>query len=132
MVFAATVEHSDALAYVLRTQGIWAKSVTGKSNQNDRAEAIKHYKQQSDEPRVLCNFGVLTTGFDAPATSCAIIARPTNSLVLYSQMVGRATRGKKAGGNASAEIYTVVDSSLPGFGDLSEAFVNWEDVWRSK
>lgn len=132
MVFAATVEHSDALAYVLRTQGIWAKSVTGKSSQNDRVEAIKQYKQQSDEPRVLCNFGVLTTGFDAPATSCAIIARPTKSLVLYSQMVGRATRGRKAGGSATAEIYTVVDSSLPGFGDLSVAFVNWEDVWRTK
>ena len=53
----------------------------------------------------------------------------TKSLVLYSQMVGRAIRGKTAGGNEKAEIVTVVDTALPGFGDLSKAFTNWEDVW---
>ena len=73
---------------------------------------------------------MLTTGFDAPGTSAAVIARPTISLVLYSQMVGRAIRGKKAGGNAEAEIVTVVDSGLPGFGDIGDAFLNWEDVWE--
>ena len=75
------------------------------------------------------NFGVLTTGFDAPLTSATLIARPTKSLVLYSQMVGRAIRGKIAGGNDIAEIVTVVDTAMPGFGDLSTAFMNWEDVW---
>ena len=78
---------------------------------------------------VLCNFGVLTTGFDAPGTSAALIARPTLSLVLYSQMVGRATRGPMAKGNVAAEIVTVVDPELPGFGQIEEAFRNWEDVW---
>ncbi|AHJ29143.1 hypothetical protein PN465_10790 [Nodularia spumigena CS-584] len=45
-------------------------------------------------------------------------------------MVGRAIRGLKAGGNATAEIVTVVDSQLPGFGSVASAFHNWEDVWR--
>lgn len=81
---------------------------------------------------VICNFGVLTTGFDAPSVSAALIARPTRSLVLYSQMVGRATRGPRAGGNPTAEIVTVVDPELPGFGDLAEAFTNWEDVWDER
>jgi hypothetical protein len=45
-------------------------------------------------------------------------------------MVGRAIRGPKAGGNTTAEIVTVVDSALPGFGNVAEAFKNWEDVWR--
>lgn len=58
-----------------------------------------------------------------------MIARPTKSLVLYSQMVGRAIRGPAAGGNATAEIVTVVDTDLPGFGSVADAFVNWEDVW---
>jgi superfamily II DNA or RNA helicase len=79
---------------------------------------------------VLCNYGVLTAGFDAPQTSAAIIARPTKSLVLYSQMVGRATRGPRAGGHSDAEIVTVVDTTLPGFGEMIDAFRNWEDVWR--
>jgi len=78
---------------------------------------------------VMCNYGVLTTGFDAPEISAAVIARPTKSLVLYSQMVGRATRGIKAGGNETCTISTVVDTNLPGFGDIAEAFMNWEDVW---
>jgi hypothetical protein len=45
-------------------------------------------------------------------------------------MVGRAIRGKKAGGNKKAEIVTVVDSNLPGFGSVAEAFSNWEDIWE--
>ena len=63
-------------------------------------------------------------------TSAALIARPTLSLVLYSQMVGRAMRGTAAGGNAECEIVTVVDPRLTGFGSVAEAFSNWEDVWR--
>ena len=96
-----------------------------------REHAIQRYKSVTPDPMVICNFGVLTTGFDAPNTSAAIIARPTKSLVLYSQMMGRATRGTRAGGNKACEIITVVDHGLPGFGDVAEAFVNWEDVWSS-
>ena len=73
----------------------------------------------------LFNYAVLTAGFDAPRTRCAIIARPTKSLVLYSQMVGRAMRGTRSGGNKSCEIYTVVDTALPGFGSVVEAFSHW-------
>jgi superfamily II DNA or RNA helicase len=72
---------------------------------------------------------VLTTGFDAPRTSAAVIARPTKSLVLYSQMVGRAIRGVRAGGNETAVIVTVVDQGLPGFNSVADAFTNWEDIW---
>lgn len=129
IVFSTTVEHADLLAYTLRARGLWARSVTGATEGQERRSALETYKDDADEPRIICNFGVLTTGFDAPKTSAAVIARPTVSLVLYSQMVGRATRGPKAGGNAQAEIITVVDSGLPGFGDVSEAFYNWEDVW---
>ena len=74
----------------------------------------------------------MTTGFDAPRTSAALIARPTLSLVLYSQMVGRAMRGTAAGGNETCEILTVVDTTLPGFDSVIDAFSNWEDVWSDK
>ena len=45
-------------------------------------------------------------------------------------MVGRAIRGPKAGGTETCVIVTVVDPSLPGFGDVVSAFLNWEDVWQ--
>jgi DNA repair protein RadD len=130
LVFAATVEHALLLATVLRARGIAADAVTGGTPTSERARVIADYRADTPEPRVLVSYGVLTTGFDAPRTSGAIIARPTNSLVLYSQMVGRAIRGPRAGGNAEAEVVTVVDTGLPGFASVTEAFHNWEDVWR--
>ena len=130
IVFAATVKHSDILAAVLRTRGYDARSVTSKGTSVARANAIKDFKQNDNDVRILCNYGVLTTGFDAPQTSAAVIGRPTKSLVLYSQMVGRAIRGRKAGGNETAEIVTIVDTQLPGFGSVAEAFNHWEDIWE--
>ncbi len=129
MFFATTVEHSNVIASLMTYRGIWAKSVTSSTEPSLRQKYIREYKDNSAECKILCNYGVLTTGFDAPKTSCALIARPTNSLVLYSQMVGRAIRGIKAGGNLEAEVVTVVDNKLPGFGSVADSFVNWEDIW---
>jgi superfamily II DNA or RNA helicase len=129
LLFAATVKHAQVLATVLQARGHNAAHITGETPPLERARSISEFKSDSDQPMVLSNYGVLTTGFDAPQTSCALIARPTNSLVLYSQMVGRAIRGPRAGGNKEAEIVTVVDTTLPGFQDVASAFTNWEDVW---
>ncbi len=129
LVFATTVDHSELLATVLRARGIHASSVTGSTPTHKRARLIADFQDNDPTPKILCNYGVLTTGFDAPKTSAAVIARPTTSLVLYSQMVGRATRGRRVGGNADAEVLTVIDRGLPGFGSVAEAFHNWQDVW---
>lgn len=130
ILFGSSVRHGEVISAALSAKGIDARTVTGETPKNIRARLIKAFRGESSAPLVLCNFGVLTTGFDAPRTSAAIIARPTKSLVLFSQMAGRATRGPKAGGNTTCEITTVVDVKLPGFGDVAEAFVNWEDVWN--
>lgn len=130
LVFATTVEHSDILAVLLKMKGYNAKSVSSKSTADSRKSTIDWFKDDSSEHKILCNFGILTTGFDAPQTSAAVIARPTKSLVLFSQMVGRATRGIKAKGNKESEIVTVVDIDLPGFRSLSDSFTNWEDIWE--
>ena len=130
ILFAASVVHAQLLAVVLQARGIDAATITGFTPSSKRVHLINEYKSDTDRPKVLCNYGVLTTGFDAPRTSAALIARPTKSLVLYSQMVGRAIRGPRVGGNHAAEIITVIDRDLPGFGDVAQAFSNWEDVWR--
>ncbi len=130
ILFAATVEHAQLLAAVLRARGLHARSITSRSTSTDRSAAIRQFKEVSQDVRILCNYGVLTTGFDAPRTSAAVIARPTKSLVLYSQMIGRAIRGLRAGGNATAEIVTVIDHSLPGFRSVAESFNHWEDIWE--
>jgi len=131
LVFATNVRHSQILATFLSMKwGIRCASITSETPPDRRQLSIDTFLDDDDEePYVLFNYGVLTTGFDAPKTSAAIIARPTKSLVLYSQMVGRVIRGDKVGGTPEAEIWTVVDQQLPGFRSLSEAFWNWEDVW---
>lgn len=129
ILFAMNVAHSNLLATCLQARGVNAFSITSNTESGQRRKLIDRFKSDEDIPLVLCNYGILTTGFDAPKTSCALISRPTDSLVLYSQMVGRAIRGKKVGGNETSEIVTVVDSSLPGFDAVANAFFNWEDVW---
>lgn len=131
LIFAASVDHARLLALVLQARGLYAVAIMGTTSSAERVRHIESFKDSNDQTKILCNYGVLTTGFDAPRTSAAIIARPTKSLVLYSQMVGRAIRGVRAGGNAVAEIVTVVDPTLPGFGAVADAFTNWEDVWSN-
>ena len=130
ILFAPSVENARMLTALLSLRGHEASVVTGESNASERERIIKRFRSSAKRSMVIVNYGVLTTGFDAPATSAAVIARPTRSLVLYSQMVGRATRGTRVGGNDKAEIVTVIDPHLPGFGSVAEAFKNWEDVWN--
>lgn len=128
LVFAASVRNALLLASVLRALGIDADAITGMTDTGQRTRAIGKFRRTGGK-RILVNYGVLTTGFDAPSASATLIARPTKSLVLYSQMVGRVIRGPKAGGTETCEVVTVVDTTLPGFGDVAQAFTNWEDIW---
>ena len=129
LVFAATVNHAKVLNAVFKVKNIESAVVVGKTSKRERENILREFKSEKKEPMVLINFGVLTTGFDAPKASAAVIARPTKSLVLYSQMVGRVIRGPKAGGTENCDIITIIDPNLPGFGNIEEAFLNWEDIW---
>lgn len=130
LVFAASVALSEDIAAALLATGVLAESVHGGTDPEMRAAAIERYRSDGSTPRILVNYGVLTTGFDAPKTSAAVIARPTRSLVLYSQMLGRAIRGKEQGGNEKATVVTVVDPEVPAFGSIAEAFLHWEENWE--
>lgn len=128
IVFACSVQHAHILAGILAAKGFRAGAITSSTNPARRRQLIADYKSPLG-CQILCNYGVLTMGFDAPKTKCALIARPTQSVVLYSQMVGRAARGPKAGGNERCKIITVVDQ-LPGFRSVAEAFEYFEEIWQ--
>ncbi len=129
IVFVGRVEHARVVAALLHTKGVSARAVHAGLSSSDRESAIQWFKEAPDEARVLVNVDVLTTGFDAPTTTLCVIARPTKSLVLYSQMVGRAIRGPKAGGSETAKIVTVVESDDRAFSDVAKAFQNWQALW---
>ena len=132
MVFAASIGHAKTIAAASTGCGIPARYVIGDMGVQARRRAIDWFKQPSNSPKVIVNYGVLATGFDAPEVSASIIARPTGSLVLYSQMVGRAIRGPRAGGTPEALVLTVVDSDNPAFSNVAEAFENWEQLWEEE
>jgi DNA repair protein RadD len=127
ILFACSVNNAEAIYALLRYKGINAGLVTASTKSFKRQKIIRSYKK--GELSILINYGVFVAGFDAPETNVAIIARPTNSLTLYSQMVGRAARGPAVGGNGTCDIYTVVDN-LPGFENLVEAFSHWDEIWE--
>jgi len=129
LVFCPSVESAKECNRRVQAAGNLSQVVTAHTPREERRAVIEAFKSDDREHRVMFNYGVLTAGFDAPRTRCVIIARPTTSLVLYSQMAGRALRGPRAGGNRRAEIFTVVDTNLPGFESVTAAFTNWEDLW---
>lgn len=133
LVFAPSVETSNAMSTAIRLkygEHYDAESLT--SSSVNRKNIIEKFKSNNEKPMVLFNYGILTTGFDAPKTEAVVIARPTTSLTLYSQMVGRALRGKNVGGTAEAEIWTVVDKGLEAFYDMKIAFTNWSKYWEQQ
>lgn len=132
IVFACSVKQSKILAACLRFKNLWAHSIDSSSNPNYRENKIREYKtsrSKDSSVKILCNYNILTTGFDAPETSAVVIARPTNSLVLYCQMVGRALRGLRAGGNEEATIISIIDKNLPDFWNFTDAFKHWDSDW---
>ena len=131
IVFCPSVDSAIECNRLVQDKGNLSQVVTANTPSEERRAIIDTFKGDKREHMVMFNYGVLTAGFDAPRTRCVIIARPTTSLVLYSQMAGRAMRGPRAGGNRTAEIMTVADTNLPGFGSMTDAFTNWEDIWSN-
>jgi len=90
ILFAPTVATAFMFAEDLNAAGITTEVVTGETPLEERA-AI-YARAESGQTQVLANCMVLTEGFDMPRMSVAVIARPTTSVGLYIQMVGRVLR----------------------------------------
>ena len=91
IAFATNIKHAEALAFVLK-----CKCVHSQMHKDDVRKNIDDFK--NGVSRILVNVGILSIGFDAPITDCAVLARPTMSPAMYTQMIGRALRiseGKK-------------------------------------
>ncbi|NVN83713.1 MULTISPECIES: DEAD/DEAH box helicase [unclassified Vibrio] len=94
MVFAATVRHAQEILGLL-PEGE-AAIVIGDTATLERDQIINDFKER--KIKFLVNVSVLTTGFDAPHVDLIAILRPTESISLYQQIVGRGLRlspGKK-------------------------------------
>lgn len=86
LVFTRFIKEAERLTYSIPSCAI----VSGETPKKVREDILERFK--SGEIKVVANVGVLTTGFDYPELDTIVLARPTMSLALYYQMVGRAIR----------------------------------------
>ena len=115
LVFTKFVKEAGFLVERLNAKGYKAALVTGDTKKNERDSILKEFKE--GRIQVVANAQVLTTGFDYPELDTIILARPTKSLAMYYQMVGRCIRP-----HPSKKTAWVVDlcSSYKVFGKVSD------------
>lgn len=90
LVFAAGVQHAKDLALSFTKNSITTEVILGETPDEERSTILQKFR--NNEIKVLINVGVLTEGFDEPSVQAIILARPTKSTLLYTQVVGRGTR----------------------------------------
>lgn len=117
LVFTAFRKESENLVSKLQSLGIKAAIVTCDTPKREREDILQRFKK--GEIKVVSNCGTLTTGFDYPELDTVILARPTKSLALFYQMVGRAIRPSEG------KIGWVVDmaGNYSRFGNVADLYI---------
>ena len=90
IVFTVSVRQAESLANIFNRRGQCAGWVCGKTPKDDRRQMLADFA--AGKIQIMVNCGVLTEGFDDPGVEVVVMARPTKSRSLYSQMIGRSTR----------------------------------------
>lgn len=107
LVFAVDVQHTIDLTQEFKKAGIAAEFITGETPKEKRRQILKDFSTR--KVRVLINCAVLTEGFDEPNIQAVMMARPTQSGILFQQMIGRGTR--LASGKSCLTIIDFVDNT---------------------
>ncbi len=100
LVFCNSIQQSERLSSYFEG----SRSVSSKTKTVERNEIIDGFKES--KIKIVFNVGVLTTGFDMPELDCIVLLRPTRSVALYYQMLGRGVRM-----STGKEYCTVMDYS---------------------
>lgn len=90
LIFASGIEHSEHIRDMLGTFGIECASVHSQRNENDNTAALRAFK--SNNLRSIVSYSKLTTGFNHPYIDLIVDLRPTMSIPLHIQKLGRGTR----------------------------------------
>jgi DNA repair protein RadD len=128
VVFACTLDHVFALKVMCAKRQIPCEVIVGETPQSERLEILRRFRDR--EFYILLNLEILSTGIDLPKLQKLILTRPIGSPVLYSQILGRALRGPKNGGNPSNKIVNLRDN-LVNFPNANLLYTHfWEDWVR--
>lgn len=102
VVFCSTKAHSRHVCEAFRAAGYPAEHVDSDTPNDDRAAILRRVRD--GRTLVLCNVYVASYGLDIPGLECAVMARPTKSLVLYMQTIGRILRPSSETGKTQAIV----------------------------
>jgi superfamily II DNA or RNA helicase len=108
VAFCVSVKHAERVAAAFNDAGIPAAVLTGADKEAHRKRVLEDLA--AGRIRVLCSVDVISEGFDLPAISAVILLRPTKSLSLFLQQVGRALR--PAPGKLFAWVFDHAGNSL--------------------
>lgn len=103
LVFCSTIAQAEAVKEAVENVGITVALVTGKTPAKERAKLVDEFK--GGTIRHMLNVGVFTTGFDAPELNTIVMARPTMSLALWYQIVGRGVRLDPSNPDKVLQVY---------------------------
>lgn len=128
LVFAASKKQSKLLCGVLTALDYSAVHVDGETPHSYRKDVVKKFKE--GEIQFIFNYGVFTAGFDSPNIDAVVIARPTTSIVLYGQMIGRGMRGLEIGGTEEFQLVDVVDEIITEYSGLDNVYEFFSEYWE--
>ncbi len=109
VIFTAGVAHAHALAAMANAQQIPSAAITGDTPREERHALLEQFHRGT--LTTLFNVAVLTEGWDEPAIECLILARPTKSLPLFTQIVGRGVRPSPATGKTELTLVDITDTT---------------------
>jgi len=123
-IYCASVEEARLVAERLKdaygVNASWICSDTTRCPAEQRRTSLESFANDPDGISHLCNVGILTTGWDFPALECIVMARPTKSKPLYTQIFGRGTRPLAGvvdfeGSTAESRRAAIAASAKPNF-----------------
>lgn len=127
IVFATDVATAEEMAAAYNAAGIPAAALSGETDQGERDQKLDDF--DDGKLLVLVNVDLFDEGFDVPGVDAVILARPTESLGKYLQMVGRALRVIYAAGfnldTAEGRRAAIAASDKP-FALIIDTVRNWE------
>lgn len=118
VAFTPTIATAHDLAKHLTSLGVRAEALSGETPGEQRRAILR--RLGTGETQVVANCGVLLEGFDEPAISCVLVARPTKSKVLFTQMVGRALRPHAASGKTDALVLAMCAPPEAGLATIAD------------
>ncbi len=121
LVFCSSVSQATKLSQIVPGAAV----VSAKTPKKERDAIIKGFK--AHEIPIVFNVGVLTTGFDHPALDCIVLLRPTRSIGLYYQMLGRGVR--IAEGKTSCKVIDLT-STVKNMGRIETIKLVKRDKWE--